>query len=300
MGGMTIIAAPEPHGICTMAAAEYHASAALSSSGARQIMRECPARYIADRAAPPEPSPAQDIGTAAHEWLLEGETWPQKFTLLPHDHNGRTNAGKERIAAIEADGKRPLHVEEFTIIKAMKEALQAHPFARHAFADGKAEQSLFWRDPEFGILCRARPDFLPATRPIIPDYKTTVSAHPDYLKKAIWNFGYHQQADWYLTGIRELGIFERPTFLFVFQEKQPPYLVVCVTPDDEALGWAGLQNRKAREIFARCQATGKWPGYTDDVLTLGLPAWAGQQLQREHEGGSFEIAYEAQRPLTAA
>lgn len=287
-------------GVYTMPAETYHGRPELSSSGARKIVNECPARFWFDRNNPPEPSTALDVGSAAHEWLLEGETWPQRHGVLPESHDARTKDGKQQIEDIRAAGKRPLKWGEFETIKAMVKALRDHPFAGAAFRNGKPEQSLFWADDESGIRCRARLDWKPNTGWIFPDYKTTRSADPDYMRKAMFDLGYHQQADWYLSGIRALGICDKPQFLLVCQEKEPPFIVTCIVPHPDALAWAALQNRKARHVFAECIRTGHWPGYTDDILTLDIPAWASKQMQEKHDAGLFEVAMKMQAPLNVA
>ena len=179
----------------------------------------------------------------------------------------------------------------------MKAAMEAHPYAMAAFGEGKAQQSLYWQDPTFGIWCRARLDFLPAGHNIIADYKTTRSAQPEHLQRAIWDYGYHCQAQWYLAGVETLELMESPRFRFVFQQKTPPYLVTCITPHDTALYWGEVQNRKARDLFARCLRDGEWPGYTDDIVTLDLPTWAHYRLQERTEQGQFQTAREFQAPI---
>lgn len=289
-------------GIFDLPKADYHADpcepASLSSTGARKIMSECPAKFWHDRNHPPAPTDALNIGDAAHEWLLEGDTWPQRHGVLPEDHNGRTKEGKEQIAAIESRGKHPLKFADFEKIKAMVTALRTGPFGM-AFTNGDAEKSLFWKDPATGIMCRCRPDWMPKRGTIYPDYKTARSCRPEDLERAMWDYGYHQQAEWYETGLKALGICERPRLLFIAQEKEPPFLVTPFLPDDDAIAWASLQNRKARDIFARCLDSGHWPGYADDVISVSLPGWITKQLQEQHEAGKFEIAQRFQAPLTS-
>lgn len=287
------------HGIVQMDIATYHARPELSSSGARQVLNECPARYWFDRQHPPEPSDALNVGDAAHEWLLEGDSWPLRHGVLPESHNPRTKDGQQQIADIRESGKRPLKWGEFETIKAMVKALREHPFAGAAFRNGKPEQSLFWADDDSGLRLRARLDWLPNKGTIFADYKTTRSAEPGYLQKAMYDYGYHQQAEWYMTAVRSLGICDRPQFLFVFQEKEPPFIVTCVVPHEDALGWAKIQNRKARHIVAECTRTGHWPGYADDVITLDLPGWASKQLTEKSERGLFEVAQRMQAPIAA-
>jgi hypothetical protein len=291
-------------GVYSMPAADYHADAcptpSLSSSGARKLLSTCPARFWYDRNNPPEPSEALDIGSAAHEWLLEGETWPLRHGVLPEDHNARTKAGKEAEEAIVAAGKRPLKWGAFEQIKAMVEALKAHPFAHAAFRNGKPEQSLFWQDEETGIWCRARPDWLPTKGTIITDYKTTRSANPDHLSKAITDYGYHQQAEWYMAGARALGLIKDPGFVFVFQEKEPPYLVTVAEAEPEDIYEASILNRRARHLFARCLRENRWPGYADDVIAIGQRPWARKQFQERKDAGLYEVAAAMQAPLSTA
>lgn len=278
-------------GLHRVPAEVYHADTicgapSLSSSGARKLLNDCPAAYWHSRTNPPEPSEALDVGTAAHEWLLEGDTWPQRFTVLPSDHDGRTREGKDLVRDILAEGKRPLPFEAFQHIKGMVAALRDDPIANAAFSNGTPEMSLYWRDPDHGFWCRARPDWLPNKGHIWTDYKTCQSAHPRDIQRSIAAYGYHMQAEWYLRGGQTIGI-DAGRMLFIFQCKAPPYLITPVTLDDETLGWAKIQNDKARSIFARCLETGRWPGYASDVLTLGLPGWARKELERAHEAGAF-------------
>jgi hypothetical protein len=257
---------------------------ALSSSGARKIMSSCPAQFWWDHENPPEPTEALDVGSAAHEWLLEGDTWPQRFTVLPEDHNGATKAGKARIEEIEASGKRPLKHDAFATINAMHDALVAHEFALSAFS----------------IWCRARLDAMPRRGTIFADYKTCRSADPDDLRKSIADYGYHQQAAWYCEGIRALGICPNPTFLFVFQQKTPPYLITPVVLDQTTLDWGAALNRKAKAIFAHGLRTGQWAGYADDIITLGLPVWATKQLEDMEALGKLAAELQAPNGWSAA
>lgn len=292
-------------GVYDVPEAVYHAddflpAPSLSSSGAKKILNECPARFWHDRNTPDEPSEALRMGRAAHKLLLEPAAFAEQFGVLPEDYNGRTNAGKAQLAVIEESGRTAIKHDQFEAIKAMAEALKAHEFAYAAFENGTEEKTLVWFDAEFGIWCRCRPDFFPKAHAIVPDYKTTLSAAPDYLRKAMFDHGYHQQAEWYLSGVRALGLIESPRFLLIFQEKEAPYLVTCVTPSDVALQWAAIQNRKAKELFARCLRENRWPGYADNILTLDLPGWAEYRLHERKERGDFETVQRAYAPHAAA
>lgn len=272
-------------GVFDIENAEYHACHwALSSSGARAIVDSCPAKFKAQLDTPREPkkvSNALDLGSASHAMLLEPEKWDSKFTVLPEDHSNRTNVGKALVEDIRANGRTPVEFDDFQTIKAMHAAMMAHPFAAKLFMNGQAEKSLFWKDEQTGVWCRNRPDWLVTGGNIIPDYKTTISSDPRELNKALWNYGYYQQAAWYQDGVRALGLVERPTFVLVFQEKEAPYLVTVAKVSPSSLEWGRIRNRRAIEIFAQCRETGVWPGYASDVVTLDIPAWAEKELERE-------------------
>lgn len=290
-------------GLYEVSEADYHAdknicpAPSLSSSGARKILAKCPAKFWWEQHNPKDKTEALDMGGAAHEWLLEGDKWSDRYYVLPEDHDGRTKEGKKTVADMVEQGKRPLKYEAFRAIKEMKKALEAHEYAMAAFEHGRNEQSLYWFDEEFGIWCRTRPDCLPNKHDIVADYKTTLSAEPDYLKRKMYDLGYHQQAQWYMDGIRKVGLLEKPRFLFVFQEKEPPYVVTCVVSEPDALSWGEIMNRKAKDTFGRCLQSGKWPAYTDGIISMGLPVYAEYRLQEKHERGEFEVAARAQAPI---
>ena len=280
---------PAPGIYRDMDAETYHATwPCLSSTGARKLIDGCAARFDWDRRNPPESSDALDFGTLAHAYRLERDKVKDRYVVLPSDHSGSTKEGKARIADIVAAGKKPIKFDDWQAVVGMAAALDDHPFAGKLFANGRAEVSLFWEDAATGINCRARTDWLPAKGAIVTDYKTTRSAKPDDLQKSVYEFGYYQQAAWYRDGLKALGVIDDPQFVFCFQEKVAPYLIVVATVSPFALEWGRLRNHKAREIFAQCIKSGTWPGYADDVLTLDLPGWATRQLEQQQAAGFYE------------
>jgi hypothetical protein len=54
---------------------------------------------------------------------------------------------------------------------------------------------------------------------ICVDYKTADHANPAAFAKSALDYGYHQQAAWYLDGLRELGISDDAAFLFIVQSE---------------------------------------------------------------------------------
>lgn len=263
----------------------YHADpvpgGSLSSTGARRLL-ECPARFDYERRHPPAPKPHFDFGSAAHKLVLG--VGPELAVLDYPDW--RTKAAREAVREARERGAIPLKRHEYEQIQAMAEALKSHPVAGPIFTEsaGRAEQSLFWADPETRVPCRARIDHLPHPtrqgRLILADYKTCASADPNKLPRVIAERGYHLQAAWYMDGVRALGAGEDVAFLFVFQEKQAPYLVTVVELDHEALQVGAYLAREARQLYAACRRTGRWPGYSDDSpVVVSLPSYYSRQFE---------------------
>jgi hypothetical protein len=265
----TLITEP---GIYSIPADEYHAHPALSSSGARRLLPpSCPALFKWERDNGQGHKRVFDFGHAAHKMVL-GDG-PELVVVDAADW--RTKAAKEERDAAYAEGNVPLLPAEFETVQLMAAEQRRHPAAFEP-TSGKPEQSLFACDPATGVWLRARLDWLPDPsdgRMRIVDYKTTVSAEPAAFARSVAKFGYYMQAAWYLDIVHALGIADDPAFVFIAQEKTPPYLVCVFELDEYALRIGRKRNREAIEVFADCTARGEWPGYATEVATISLPAW---------------------------
>jgi hypothetical protein len=282
---------PEPTeitepGVYELSHAEYHADpvpgGSLSSTGARRLLPpSCPAKFDYARRHPEEPKLEFDLGNAAHDAVLGGG--PE--VVVVDAANWRKKADQEAAADARARGAVPILRDQWTEVLNMRDALMAHPFAGKLFDAGTAEASLFWLDEPSGVTRRARLDWLPETRRgrmIIPDLKTAISANPDDFARQAANFGYHQQGAWYRDGVRALDLAgDDAVFVFVVQEKTPPYVVSVVQLDAAAMRIGAALNRKAIDIYADCDRTGIWPGYVDDVALASLPRW--YEMQHEED-----------------
>lgn len=269
-------------GVYDMPNAVYHADpvpgGSLSSTGARRLIEpSCPAKFAWIREHGEEPKAHYDLGHAAHRAVLtEGEV-----IEVVDAEDWRTKAAREARDAARVAGKIPLLAKDASVVEAMAAQIREHPIAGRLFAPGSglAEQSLFWRDKDSGIWRRARLDWLPHVtarrRMVVPDYKSTTAADPESLRASVARWGYHQQAAWYLDGVEALGLSpgHKPALVFVFQEKDPPYVVTVVELDMKAHAIGRLRNRRAIDTYVQCTETGRWPGYSDEVVLVDLPHW---------------------------
>jgi hypothetical protein len=268
------------HGVVDMTADAYHRHEALSSSGARKLLPpSCPAKFRYERDHGQPPKAEFDFGKAAHKRVLGvGE---DIVVIDAADYT--TKAAREQRDQAYADGQVPILPKEDAVIDEMVKALREHPLASVLLdpqRGGKPEQSAFWTDPDTGVDCRARFDWLPALdrggRLIVPDYKTTRAADLMSIGRSLDDYGYARQAAWYLDAVAVLGLAESAAFVFVVQEKTAPFLVTVTDIDATSLAAGRFYNQQARKVFAECTASGRWPGYVPDgeVGTASLPGWA--------------------------
>jgi hypothetical protein len=261
----------------------YHADpvpgGSLSSTGARRILA-CPAKFRYEQDHPVYKQ-IFDFGSAAHKLVLGAGP-----DLVVVDSDAwRTNAAKAQRDEARAAGKSPVLTHEHEQVKAMAAAIRTHPLAGRLFnpGDGTAELSLFWVDAEYPAWRRARIDWLrhgtATRRALVVDYKSADSADPAAFARSAANLSYHQQDAWYGDAVRALGLDDDPGFVFVVQEKTPPYLVTVCELDDIAREAGRQRNRRAVERFRDCRESGIWPGYSQDVELVSLPAWATRDLE---------------------
>lgn len=252
----------------------YHADpvpgGSLSSTGARRLLDpSCPALFKYELDHGQEPKAYFDFGTAVHTTILG--VGPRLVVVDADSY--KTKAAQAERDEIRAAGDVPLLPKERKQIDDMAEALTRHPRAAEllAPATGEPEQTYLWVDEQTGIWCRARPDW--SNDDQIVDLKTTQDPHPEAVQKAIWNYRYDQQRGWYVDGHRAV-IGRTPAFTFIFQGKQPPYLVTVAELDATAEAIGEARNRQARHIYAACRAAGTWPDYGHHTHVLALPQWA--------------------------
>jgi len=258
--------------------ADYHAHPAISKSHLDQIARSPLhywARYLDPKREPTEPTAAMRLGTAVHTMVLEQDQWDNRYITAP-ELDRRTKAGKEAWTALmaEAGDRELISVEDRAIVSRMAEAVWMHPAAAMLLHwQGKAETTHMWVDAPTGLQCKCRPDWLTNDGTLIIDLKTTDDASPQGFRKSIANFRYHTQSAWYLQGV-ELATGQRPDqFIFICVEKKPPYAVAVYAADQEMIEIGGQHARRDLMRLAECHKAQRWPGYSEEIEMIGLPAW---------------------------
>lgn len=268
---------------------EYREHPAISRSELWRI-HESPEKFKYFRDNSPTPTPSLLFGQVVHKLLLEPETFDRDFVVAPAGIDRRTSVGKEVYAAFTSavNGRTVVAPDDYQKAAMMARKALEHPLVR-TLLDGQKETPFFWTDPDTGEACKCRVDCLTNldSGPVIVDYKTASSAATDVFNHSIYRYGYHFQAAMYSTGVIEaLGLTERPGFIFVVQEKAPPYSVNVISVPPEVM-LAGIDTY--RELLGRyheCKMTGYFYGYTgpfDEPNEAFLPSWLGIGEKIEEE-----------------
>ena len=227
-----------------------------------------------------EESTKADIGTIAHGMLLENDE--SRIVVIDAD-DWRTKAAKEARDAAYESGKVPMLAKQERPIRKMVEearkAIQNSELAE-AWANGKAEQTLIWKEGE--IWLRSRPDWLANDHSLIIDLKTTTgSAEPMAWMRTMLGLGNDLQAVLGLRGIKAISPKSRCQFVFWVVEQDAPYASSFVGLSPQFLEMSEHKMERAIRDWSDCITTNTWPGFPGRVCWLEPPAyaWTAEQLK---------------------
>lgn len=261
---------------------DYHKGPGTSKSQLYQFAKS-PAHYLASLTTPRKETPAMRIGSIFHGMILEPER--VKIAVAPVCDK-RTKDGKATWEAfcIENAGAEIVTADEGEMLNGMAASIKAHPAASALLAGaGTAEGSCFWFDERSGELCRCRPDFYREDLGIVVDLKSTEDASPKEFARSIANYRYHMQSAFYQDGVEAAtGDFIKG-FVFVAVEKRPPYAVAVYQLDMQGVEAGRVEYKRLLLDLADCKAAKKFPGYSDRIETISMPAWSIKEFYNEYE-----------------
>lgn len=225
-------------------------------------------RYHMDN--PEEQTPALVFGSAAHAAILEGwEAFGKDFAVSPNV-NRRTKEGKQKYFEFaEGIGSKSLiSTEEFTKISVMHYVFWHDSRVKELLSNPyETEVPFQWIDGKTGEPCKCKADIVTTVdgMPVVIDYKTTMAADMKSFRSSARKFGYDFQAGFYTEGI-DLSTLEKHGFIFIAQEKEPPYAVGIYSCSESFL----IQGRhKFHELlteYHECRMKDEWPGYQTEML----------------------------------
>ena len=146
----------------------------------------------------------------------------------------------------------------------MLDALDRAKTASQLLSGGDAQVSMFW-EAENGVMIKGRPDYMREDWSVFVDYKTTTRA--DWFK---WRWiakdtGADTQAAIAVDGARVLGEGSYD-FIFVVQERKPPYAVAVYESPPAMLESGRAKYRMAIPLYKEYWEDGICRGYPDEVI----------------------------------
>jgi hypothetical protein len=269
-----------PLGIVSgMPNAEYHAlTEAVGSTGLRRLAKS-PLHFFGatldpDRPAASEPTAAMFGGTLTHCALLEPHALDTRYVVKPPGHDGRTREGKAWLETV--GGREAISAQQLASSLHQAQMMRALPEIGGFLATGEAEVSAFWVDKRTGVFCKCRPDWVSprGDRVVLLDVKTTQDASPRGFARSVWNYRYDLQAAFYSEGFEQASGLMVMGFVLVAVETEWPHACASYMIDDADMERARDQNHELLELYRRCQAVNSWPGYSNTITPISLPAWA--------------------------
>jgi len=248
-----------------------------------------PAHYKYAVENPRERTRAMLIGTIADAVVFGTE--------LPAVYEGR-RAGKdwEAFAAAHADATI-CNVSEWNDGTAAGEAIKADPVAGPILAACHTQVVLQWE--QNGVPCasgitgiRGGIDAIDTTTGTIWDVKCVgVDVDPDGLGRHAWRRWWHAQLAWLIDGwnaggpIRIAGVDIETVDVhakiqhggLICVESSPPHIVTVLRLTPRAIEEGRKSVRLWLERYKSCAESGVWPGYVQDVASMDVPAWMGEE-----------------------
>lgn len=283
-----------------MPMAAYHALDAASNSRLCRLRRS-PAHLKAYLDTPSVDTLAMKIGRAVHTAILEPFDFTANFSIA--DQCEATKKGDGQRCAnpgvifraesgwlcgvhgkgLASDESRiVLTVEQMATCTRARDAVMAHPIAAKLIAGLQdVELSVVWEDAETGVTCKARYDGYVSNLVggAIIDIKTCMDASPREFERSIFARGYDLQGAHYLAGANALDI-PAEHFLHIAVEKEVAVAAVYRLKDDVvAAGRARLV--QLQRLYDKCMTSGEFPGYSDEIVDIGVPDWSWKQIDDE-------------------
>lgn len=250
---------------------KYEGINALNWSSLRD-MAQSPLLYAWRQEHPRPDTAAMALGRAIHCAVLEPNVFETRYALRPDGLDGRTKAGKEWLAEVQARGLEVLGVDDAFTVKMCRDAVHEHKVAHRLLEGCLYEQALTWVVD--GIACKGRLDAVCADH--IVDLKTTRSL-ADF-GRDFARLSYHGQLAWYLDGAVAAGAVTpsavvRQAFVVAVETSEPYDVAAFVLPVD-VLELGRTLYRTLLDLWVSCRDADCWPGRYPALTPLELPRWA--------------------------
>jgi exodeoxyribonuclease VIII len=216
------------------------------------------------------------IGSAFHALVLEPDLYREKVFVLPDIGNTDTLSGRKLrddiILSKWTRGQSIITLQEQRIVYGMRDAIMEHRRVRQALSHGRSEVTIVWVDPETGLPCKVRLDWLNERDNIVLDLKSTRDASRAGFRRDAVNLRYKVQDAFYSRGAEAVGL-DTPWFLFAACEKSPPHDYGCWQLSERGrLSGEACYMRELR-LLANAITKDHWPSFNEEAEDVELPAY---------------------------
>jgi hypothetical protein len=277
-------------GIYEMADEAYFADPATSNSDLKLLRRSAEHfKYL--KAHPKERTPAMQAGSSLHCAILEPDNFMKRHAVIPDNAPRKPTTAQRNSAKPTPDAQERMQywdqwelMNQGKLIVTPEKAaeymeigglIRNHPELSVFFDSGKAEHAVFGEDPETGLMCKCKPDYL--TR--IKDYKICIEvkscedARNHAFQRTAYNFQYFTAAAFY-QDVMSWSIGAPDAYLIVAFERDPPYGMKIYEVSEESIERGREQYRESLALMKQCMEDDHWPIYDTDIELLELPHWA--------------------------
>lgn len=260
-------------GIVDISNDEYHSSPGYSKSALMTLKYSRKQFYTEYVLGHREHRESDDmlLGSLTHALVLEPDTVDKQYYVYKHISRS-TKDGKAQAKELEAVQKDGLTLVKQDIYKQamlMSGSILSNHIAKTIIDSAQKEQSIYWTDPETGLLFKSRPDLLSDN--ISGDIKTCKSISNYAFSKSCLDYGYFLQAAMCKIALESVGkTFER--FVFICVSKEEPYDVINYVLDEAAIEYGINQFKHLSGMLRHELELNDW--MRPIVETLTVPKWA--------------------------
>jgi exodeoxyribonuclease VIII len=236
----------------------------------------------------PKRTAAMRLGGYIHSAILEPESWAccaiEPDRPRPTSRQlGAKKPSPESVALIEFwnawdeehKHRQIVSADDHELACAVAASVRSHSIASEAIGDAREVSAFGFMGGD--VFCKARFD-CPTEGNAILDIKSTEDARPWAFSKAIFEFGYHLQAAFYLDLWNILNpSLHKTHFVFIVVEKSPPYAVSVLNLAEEAIDLGRATYQTLLPLYRQCVEFDSWPAYPEGITTVELPPWAAKQ-----------------------
>lgn len=235
-------------------------------------------------------SDAMDLGRAEHCCVLEPFRMSDTYAIMPHyerDDENVTAAGHKSTSratayykaksaefAAKHGDREIIEEDDYRRCVAMRDAIMAHESAPALFEGlGRAEASIVWDDPETGLRCKGRIDWLQIELRRLTDLKTAANPQPWAFSQQVAKLHYHVSMGAYVDGLSVLG-YPMESVHFVVVGNKPWHDVIRYDCEPSLIRHGRKQWHSALQRVRWCIKNNQWPGFCAEPFPLELPSWA--------------------------